>query len=309
MQNDNWTEIIVEVPSEVIDSASDIAQMVVPYGIYIEDYRFLEAETLEIAHIDLIDEDLLAKDRSKAYVHIYISPTESPMEAISFLKERYDSEGIKHEISSVGCKEEDWINNWKKYFKPIKVGEKILIRPIWEEECESDGRIILDLEPGLAFGTGTHETTRLCMEMLETYLTEGDKVLDVGCGSGILSVTALLLGASEAIGVDIDKVAIRTADENAVINKVEDKFKGICGDLTDKVSGKYKVVIANIVADIVIKLSEHVENFMYDDSVYIISGIIDSREDDVMLAINDKFEILERKEEKGWVAMVLKLKK
>ena len=305
----DWTEVKITVNAKDVDIAGDIAQMVVPYGIYIEDYSNLEEEAMEIAHIDLIDEDLLAKDRTKAIVHVYISPEENPMEAVAFLRDRYTAENIWSEIDTMGCKEEDWINNWKKYFKPIKVGEKLLIRPTWEDEYDAEGRAVLHLEPGLAFGTGTHETTRLCMEFLEKYLEDNDTVLDMGCGSGILSVAALLLGAESAVGVDIDPLAVKTAIENAEINSVGDKFEGICGNLTEKVTGKYNVVLANIVADIVILLSQDAPNFMYDDTVYIMSGIIDTREDDVLAAITDTFEIIERREEKGWVAMAAKLRK
>lgn len=305
----DWTEVKITVNAKDVDIAGDIAQMVVPYGIYIEDYSNLEEEAMEIAHIDLIDEDLLAKDRTKAIVHVYISPEENPMEAVAFLRDRYTAENIWNEIDTMGCKEEDWINNWKKYFKPIKVGEKLLIRPTWEDEYDAEGRAVLHLEPGLAFGTGTHETTRLCMELLEKYVKDNDTVLDMGCGSGILSVAALLLGADSAVGVDIDPLAVKTAIENAEINSVGDKFEGICGNLTEKVTGKYNVVLANIVADIVILLSQDAPNFMYDDTIYIMSGIIDTREEDVLAAISDTFEIIERREEKGWVAMAAKLRK
>lgn len=305
----DWTEVKITVNAKDVDIAGDIAQMVVPYGIYIEDYSNLEEEAMEIAHIDLIDEDLLAKDRTKAIVHVYISPEENPMEAVAFLRDRYTAENIWNEIDTMGCKEEDWINNWKKYFKPIKVGEKLLIRPTWEDEYDAEGRAVLHLEPGLAFGTGTHETTRLCMELLEKYVKDKDTVLDMGCGSGILSVAALLLGADSAVGVDIDPLAVKTAIENAEINSVGDKFEGICGNLTEKVTGKYNVVLANIVADIVILLSQDAPNFMYDDTIYIMSGIIDTREEDVLAAISDTFEIIERREEKGWVAMAAKLRK
>lgn len=291
-----------------MDLAGDIAQMVVPYGIYIEDYSHLEEEAMEIAHIDLIDEELLAKDRSKAIVHVYISPEENPMEAVAFLRERYSAEGIWNEINTSGCAEEDWINNWKKYFKPIPVGEKLLIRPTWEEEYDAQGRAVLHLEPGLAFGTGTHETTRLCMELLEKYTEPGDSVLDMGCGSGILSVAALLLGAGSAVGVDIDPLAVKTAVENAKRNGVAEKFTGICGNLAEKVQGKYDIVAANIVADIVILLSKDAPRFMVKDTVYIMSGIIDTREQDVLDAISDTFRIIERREEKGWVALAAVLK-
>lgn len=306
--DESWTEVKIEVPADRVDLAGDIANMVVPYGIYIEDYSNLEAEAMEIAHIDLIDEELLAKDRSKAIVHVYISPEANPAEAISFLEERYRAEKIPHEISCASCVKEDWINNWKKYFKPIPVGKKLLIRPIWEENFDADGRIVLDLEPGLAFGTGTHETTRLCLELLEKYIRPGCEFLDMGCGSGILSVAALLLGAKSAVGVDIDPLAVKTAVENAKSNGVEERFTGICGNLADKVSGKFQVVAANIVADIVILLSKDAPRFLEKDSVYIVSGIIDAREDDVLSALSDTFTVLERREEKGWVAMALKLK-
>lgn len=309
MVTKDWTEVAITVNAGDVDAAGDIAQMVVPYGIYIEDYSNLEEEAMEIAHIDLIDEELLKKDRSKAIVHVYISPEENPMEAVSFLRERYESEGINNEISTSGCAEVDWMNNWKKYFKPIKVGERLLIRPTWENEYEAEGRAVLHLEPGLAFGTGTHETTRLCMELMEKYITEGADVLDMGCGSGILSVAALLLGASSAVGVDIDPLAVKTAVSNAEINGVGNKFTGICGDLTDKVKGKFNLVLANIVADVVILLSKDAPKFMYEDTVYIMSGIIDTREENVLAAVSDTFEIIERREEKGWVAMAVRLKK
>lgn len=304
----DWTEITVTVDAKEIDKAGDIAQMVVPYGIYIEDYSNLNEEVEQIAHIDLIDEELLKKDRTKALVHVYISPEDSPAEAIAFLSERYNAERIQHKIETAACVEEDWINNWKKYFKPIKVGQKLLIRPTWEEEYEAGDRKVLHLEPGLAFGTGTHETTRLCMELLEEYVQPDFEVLDVGCGSGILSVAALLLGAQKAVGVDIDALAVKTAVQNAEINHVADRFTGICGDLTDKVSGKYNIVVANIVADVIILLTKDIEQFMHHETVYLMSGIIDTREKDVLAALADKFDIIARKTEKGWVALAAKLK-
>lgn len=306
--SENWTELKIQVPASQGELAGDIANMVVPYGIYMEDYSHLEEEAMEIAHIDLIDEELLQKDREHAVIHVYISPEENPAEAVSYLEERYNALNIQHTITLDSCVKEDWINNWKKYFHPIPVGEKLLIRPLWEEACDPQGRIVLDLEPGLAFGTGTHETTRLCMELLEKYLTPACDFLDMGCGSGILSVAALLLGAKSAVGVDIDPLAVKTAVENANTNHVGEKFTGICGNLAENVTGKFQVVAANIVADIVILLSKDAPRFLEKDSVYLISGIIDTREQDVLDAIGDTFQVLERREEKGWIAMALKLK-
>lgn len=304
----DFTEICISVNINDIEIAQNIAFMVVPYGMYIEDYSNLEKEVLEIANIDIIDEDLLEKDRSKAIIHIYISPEDNPVEAMSFLKERYDLENIKYDISTKNCKQEDFANNWRKYFKDTKVGDKLLIRPAWEQEVDPEGRIVLKIEPGLAFGTGTHETTSLCLCMLEEYIKPDMKVLDIGCGSGILSVASILLGAGSAVGVDIDELAVKTAKENAKINNVSDKFNAMHGDLTDKVSDKFNIVIANIVADIIIKLTSTVENYLNKDSIYIVSGIIDSREDEVAYVLSNRFNIINRKEKNGWVALACKLK-
>ena len=300
----NWTEIKIEVNAADIDKASDIANVVVPYGIYIEDYTNLEQTVEEIAHIDLIDEELLKKDRSKAYVHIYLEPDVSPAEAVAFLSGRYDSEGIKHKIELSDCAEEDWRNNWKKYFSPLDIGSKLTIVPSWYENYDTNGRIALNIDPGLAFGTGGHETTRLCLEMCEKYMKPGDTVLDVGCGSGILGIAALLTGASKAVGVDIDEVAVRTAKENAELNGVADRFTAIHGSFTNKVEGKFDIVLANIVADAIIFLSKGVRGFMKDDAVYIMSGIIDTRAEEVKAEVSKYFDIIEEHLDGGWVVAV-----
>lgn len=302
-KNQAWTEICVSVKAEDVDRAGDIAQMTVPYGIYIEDYSHLEEEAWEIAHIDLIDEELLKKDRSVGKIHIYISPEENPAEAAAFLSERYTAEEIQYFIDTSACMTEDWINNWKKNFKPIPVGRNLLIRPTWEEAENPENRRILHLEPGLAFGTGTHETTRLCMELLEEYVRPGASILDVGCGSGILSVAGLLLGAGSAVGVDIDELAVKTARQNAELNGVEKQFTGVWGNLTEKISGSYDIIVANIVADVVISLTKEIKRFMKPGAIYLMSGIIDAREKDVEEALRGQFELLGRREERGWVAL------
>ncbi|MBQ9472557.1 MAG: 50S ribosomal protein L11 methyltransferase [Ruminococcus sp.] len=304
----DWTEICIEVPAADIDSAAAIANMTVPYGIYIEDYSDLEREVLEIARIDLIDEQLLKADRDKAKIHIYIDPEDNIDEAVSFLKERLSASDINYTIDLSNVREDDWLNNWRKYFKPLPVGERLLINPSWYTDTDPEGRAVLNIDPGLAFGTGKHETTRLCMEALERYVNKGSKVLDVGCGSGILGIAAVLLGADSAFGVDIDETAVRTANENARINGVGDSFTAIAGDLVDKVTEKYDIVVANIVADAIIALSASVPRFMTDDAVYIVSGIIDARADDVKNAVKDSFDIVEENTLGGWYCFVLRQK-
>lgn len=308
VEQDSWTEIAVTVNVNDIDLAGDIANMVVPYGIYIEDYSALEQETMEIAHIDLIEESLLEKDRTKGIIHIYINPEENPLESVSFLKERLDASHIEHEITVKDCKVEDWQNNWKQYFHPMPIGEKLLIRPVWIDDYDAGDRKVLDIEPGLAFGSGSHPTTRLCLETLERYVKDGYKVLDIGCGSGILSIASLLLGAKTAFGVDIDSLAVKTAKENAKQNGFgEDRFTVVKGNLSDNVSGKYNVVVANIVADIIMEFNKNVSYFLEDDGVYITGGIIETREDEVLYSFaQNGFEVVERFENNGWLVFVLK---
>lgn len=305
---ENWTEIKITVDVNNVDEAGAVASMTVPYGIYIEDYSDLEEQAMEIAKIDLIDEDLLAKDRTKGIVHIYISPEENPQEAVSFIETQLTANGIAYELDLGNCAREDWENNWKQYFKPIAVGEKLLIRPVWVDDYDAAGRAVLNLEPGVAFGTGTHETTRLCLEALENYIKPGVNMLDVGCGSGILSVAGMLLGAESATGVDIDKLAVKVAVENGRMNGFDaPRFHMIHGNLTDKISGRYEVVTANIVADAIIMLTPSIGQFLADDAVYIVSGIIDIRADEVISVLYENgFEIIRRREEAGWVCLECK---
>ena len=300
---DAWTEVKIAVNAKDVDVAADIAMMVVPYGIYIEDYRDLEQQAWEIARIDLIDENLLQKDRSKAFVHIYISPEESPAEAVAYLRERLTAAGIAHEIDLSACVKEEWENNWKQYFHTMEIGDRLVIKPKWEDYDNKDNKTVLSIEPGLAFGSGTHETTRLCLETLEPYITPETTVLDIGCGSGILSIAALLLGAKQATAVDIDALAVKTARENGLENGFDTPtYQVYCGNLADRVTGKFDVVVANIVADVIILFCKDVARFMNDGGVFITSGIIDTRESDVLKAFEQYgFKVRARHTKNGWV--------
>ena len=301
-----YTEIKIYIPTEDTEGASNIATMVVSYGIYREDYSDLEAAAWEIAHIDLIDEELLEKNREESVIHIYIEEGNNPAEAVSFISERLNSEGISYRIETVGCSEEDWADKWKAFFKPTPVGERLFVRPIWIDEYDAGDRAVLNIEPGAAFGTGTHETTRLCLETLDKIIKDGDTVLDIGCGSGILAIASMLLGAKEGFGVDIDPLAVKTAKENGLMNNLkESELTFVCGDLADKVTKKYDVVVANIVADIIILFSTQVKAFMKTGAKFIASGIIDTRADEVCTALQGAGLVLkERIEENGWVCLV-----
>ncbi|MEM1484715.1 50S ribosomal protein L11 methyltransferase [Oscillospiraceae bacterium PP1C4] len=302
-----YSEVKLKIATQYIDTAAAIANMVVPYGLYIEDYSDIEELAPQIAHVDLIEQELLERDRENAIIHIYISPEENPMEAISFVSERLDAEQIPFTVETGKINEEDWATAWKKYYFPTKVGDKLVVCPTWEEYKPAEGEVVLVMDPGMAFGTGTHDTTRLCMQLLEQAVDANTELLDIGTGSGILAVASLLLGAKRAVGVDIDEVAVRVAQGNAQANKVSDRVTFHAGDLTEKVSGKYNVVSANIVADVIIRLVPSLSQFLTDDGVFIASGIIDTREIDVIDALTGAGYILsDRRESGGWVALALK---
>ncbi len=304
----NWTEITVSIPNEYLESASAIANMTVPYGIYIEDYSDLESSAWEIAHIDLIDEDLISKDRENSIIHIYISECDNAAEALEFLKERLSAEKIPFAVGDTSIDDADWNENWKKYFKPIEIGEKLAVVPSWEFYENKEHRTVLSIDPGAAFGTGTHATTSLCLELLQNYVKNDTQMLDIGCGSGILALASVLLGGKSAFGVDIDAQSVKTARENAQINSVSDRVSFEVGDLTEVVSGKYDVICANIVADVIIRLLPDSKQFMTDSGILIVSGIIDIRKDDVLKSVKENgFKILDEKYKDNWCAFVLSM--
>ena len=278
----DWIEVQIRVATADTEEASAVANMAVPYGIYVEDYSDLEQKAREIARIDLIDEELLGRDRTHSIIHIYLEPQENPTETVAFLRERLSACGIANEVDTKVISEQDWANNWKQYFKPLSVGSKLLICPTWETVDDTEDRVKLLIDPGMAFGTGGHDTTRMVLEAVEEYITPEADVLDVGCGSGILSVASLLLGARSAVGVDIDALAVKMAVENGAINGfTEPRYRILQGDLVDKISGGYRIILANIVADAILKLSPVIPQFLLPGGVYIVSGIIEERKDEV----------------------------
>ncbi|WP_368233665.1 50S ribosomal protein L11 methyltransferase [Anaerotruncus rubiinfantis] len=302
-----YSEVKLKIATRDAETAAAIANLVVPYGLYIEDYSDIEELAPQIAHVDLIEQELLERDREHAVIHFYIAPEENPMEAVSFVSERLGAAGIGFSVESEKVDEEDWATAWKKYYYPTKVGGRLVVCPSWETYAPKPGEVVLTMDPGMAFGTGTHDTTRLCMQLLEKYVSPGAHLLDVGTGSGILAVAALLLGAESAVGIDIDEVAVRVAKENAEANGVADRVEFLAGDLTAKVDGKFAVVTANIVADVIIRLIPDLERFLRPDSVFIASGIIDTRAGDVTGALAAAgYEVAERRESGGWVALAAK---
>lgn len=298
----DWTDLKITVPATHAQAAQDIATGISGGGIYIEDYRDLEQQVEAIAHVDLIEQDLLDKRRDEVAVHLYVAPDENAAEIADLLRDRLARAEVPYRLDSAGVREEDWQNSWKQYYHAMDIGRRLAIVPSWER-YDTD-RTVITLDPGMAFGTGTHATTRLCMELLEQSITPGCTVLDVGCGSGILAVCSVLLGASHADGVDIDELAVKIAGENAALNQAADRTHFVQGDLTDKISGQYDVICANIVADVIIRLCPSLRRFLQPGGYFLASGIIDERSVEVEKAIRDcGMHIIDRREEDGWVAL------
>ena len=300
-----WTDLSITVPRRWADTAEAIATMVANGGIYIEDYADLEQQAWEIAHVDLIEQELLDKPRDIVKVHMYLAPDENPAEILPLFRERLDNSGIEYTLETSGVEQEDWQNAWKKYYHAMEIGSRLAIVPGWEQ-YETD-RTVITMDPGMAFGTGTHETTSLCLETLDSLVKGGERVLDIGTGSGILAIAALKLGAAVAEGVDIDPMCVRTAGENARRNGVQDRFTVLVGDLSDKASGQYNIITANIVAAAILSLAPHVPALMAPGARFIASGIIDTRKDEVLTGLRAAgLEPVEVKEKRGWVCIICK---
>ena len=310
-----WKKFIIETTKDKEDLISGALIEVGITNIEIEDKSQITKEEKEAMHIDILPE---LEDDGKARIFFYEDMDTSPLEesvmleqvrqAIKELGEFVDLGDvvIKEEITD----EKDWINKWKEYFKPFEI-DGILIKPSWENvDNINDYQIAVELDPGTAFGTGLHETTRLCIRQLKKYVNEDSVVLDVGCGSGILTIIAKKLGADYCFGIDIDKEAVEASKENALKNGIKD-IEWLDGDMitgktTQQMVGhdKYNIVVANILAEVIIPLQEMVYKHMVDGGIFIMSGIINTKEETVCKAIKDNphFELVEVTKDGEWVS-------
>ncbi len=321
----DWIKARIYTTTDGIDAVTGSLLQIGINGFEIEDANdfndFLKDTTI---HWDYIDENLMKLSSCETCVIIYLPQNEQGAEQLSLTRNELlrlrsidtDNRFGRLEIELDNVKEEDWANNWKQYFKPFTVGEKFLIKPTWESIDDNfKDKKVLQIDPGSSFGTGQHHTTQLCIEFLENIVTDGCKVLDMGCGSGILSIAAIMLGAQDVLGIDIDQNSIKIAKENAEVNGIlDDKFTVICGNVIDDVvlrekvlSQKYDVIAANIVADVIIAMKDLFKACLKPGGVLVTSGIIDVRSDDVKNALLDAgFEIVDKKEKKDWVAFLCK---
>ena len=304
-----WIEVRVITKSEALEPISGIFYSLDCKGVAIEDPEDILGReqgplTWDFADINVLEHKgkvAVVKEDNIEDVLEYVN------ERLTELKEMGLDLGeakVEHEKMH----EEDWANTWKQYYKPTKVGEKIVVKPIWEEYEAKDGELVVDLDPGMAFGTGTHETTRMCIQSLEKYVKEDSNVFDVGCGSGILAIAAAKLGAKLAVGVDLDPVAVESSIENVGYNKLKN-IEILHGNLVEVIDGKADIVVANILAEIICILTDDVKRVLKDGGVFITSGIIHDRVDMVCEKLEATgFEVMEKNRDGEWNCIVAKLK-
>lgn len=307
----NWIRITVRTTTEGSDIISEILSQVSSGGVIIEDKQDVKNYNRPKEEWDYIDEELLENYEDEVLVRGFISEDDNVDEALDFVKKSVEqafnnnpqfpwgSLSIVNEI----IKDENWGETWKKYYKPFKPGRIIVIKPSWEEYEKQDGDIVLELDPGAAFGTGSHETTKMCIGFLEDYVQKDMSVMDVGCGTGILAMCAYLLGAKSVKAIDIDEEAVKVAKKN--MENASFDIDVQCGNLLENFFGKADIIVANIIADAVMMLAPAAMNHLNDNGIYITSGIINERADEVEAKIlSCGFKKLQRKSLGEWTAFV-----
>ncbi len=302
-----WTQIRCECALSDLDTVTAVMSMV-DNGLMIEDYSDV-TEGLNAIYGELLDEEIINKDKTRGAVSVYLSEDRSVAQTLEMLSDRFMQLGVEVKTETLGLKEEDWANSWKKYYKPLHIGNNVVIAPMWEDYEPLDDEVVVRMDPGMAFGSGTHETTALCAELIEKHLEAGARVLDVGTGSGILAILASKLGAKEVEALDIDANAVAVAKENCEKNGVSNVT---CrqSDLIKSAKGKYDFISANIVADIIVRMSADVGKIITDDGLLVVSGIIESQKGRVIDAFKENgFYLADEIEKNDWNAFVLKKNK
>ncbi len=313
--SNNWVEIKIKTTTEAVEAITNILFENGAQGAMIEDPKDFLFQKAHEYDWDYVEEDVFNTDDENVYIKTYISEENDVVTFIESIKIRISelrNFGIDigaGEIFTDNVNEEDWANNWKKYYKPTKIGDRIVIKPEWEEYCPSEGDLVIHMDPGMAFGTGNHETTSMCIENLEKYVSEKSTVFDIGCGSGILGIVASKLGAKKVVGIDIDEMAVKVANENIQKNNVQDIMTAIAGNMTDKIEegAKADIVVANIIADIIMKMSVDVRKLLKDDGIFISSGIILAKVDEVLENLKDNgFEVVDVIKKGEWSCVIAK---
>ncbi|WP_238455569.1 50S ribosomal protein L11 methyltransferase [Desulfolucanica intricata] len=299
-------EVAVRVLPEGLEPIASIFEDLGTGGVLIEDPTLIARYKDEPGDTQVVSA-LISGQGDLPVVKGYLPVDERLPERLDNLKLLLDNLFLEQrpEISTSELPETNWATAWQAYYKPVAVGEKLVVKPSWEDYCSEDGRVVIELDPGMAFGSGTHATTTLCMQLLERHLKGGEVVIDVGTGSGILAAAAAKLGASKVMAVDNDPVAVRVARENMVLNNIQEVVKVFEGNLLQVVTGLADLIVANIIADVIINLTKDVPRVLVPGGKFIASGIIKDREKDVQRALKETgFTVLEVKREGEWAAIV-----
>jgi ribosomal protein L11 methyltransferase len=300
----NWTKLTAKGKTENLDDICAVMSMI-DNGIMIEDYSDFSFSGM---YGELVDESILNADKTTVSVSVFIPEEKNLAECRSFAIERFGTLGIDAVISVEGINEDDWAESWKQYYKPIPLG-KVTIVPAWEEYTARKDETVIRMDPGMAFGTGTHETTRLVIRLMQEYSLVGKEVLDIGCGSGILSICASKLGAKSCNAYDIDPVAVKVTRENAKDGGCDNITAGV-SDLLSGVERKtegYDVCFANIVADIIVRMLPDIRPYLKEGAPIILSGIIEPSADMVRQKVYEcGFSIVKEEKENDWVALIIK---
>lgn len=312
----NWTEVTVKTTTEAVEAISNILLEERCGGVMIEDPKDFLFQKKNELDWDYVEEKLFNKStQDGVLIKTYIPEERNVLELVETIKAKISllpSFGLdigEGTVSLSNVNESDWANEWKKYYKPTKIGQQIVVKPTWEDYKEQEGDLIIELDPGMAFGTGTHETTTMCIRELEKYVDSTKRVFDIGCGSGILAITAAKLGAKEVVAGDLDEVAVRVSKENCQLNNVLEKVIVKYGSLFEVVEGKADVIVANIIADIIKMLANDVSEFLNEDGIFISSGIIHAKTDEVVESLEKNgFVIVDIVKLGEWSAIVSKLK-
>ncbi|WP_455089807.1 50S ribosomal protein L11 methyltransferase [Peptoanaerobacter stomatis] len=312
----NWNEISVSTTTQATEIISNIFIEIGSKGVMIEDPSDFYYQTKDELAWDYIEKEVFDYGHEDVKIIGYFSQEEDIDQKINDLKERLSNLGDigvelgTLEISKKIIYQKNWENEWKKYFKTQKISKNIVIKPSWENyEKQADEKII-EIDPGMAFGTGTHETTKMCINAIEKYIKSEDTLIDIGCGSGILSIAGAILGAKKVIAVDLDKLAVKISKENVELNNYQDIIEVRHGNLTDVITEKADIIVANIIADAIVMLSENIKDFMKEDAYFISSGIINEKVDYVKEnLIKNGFEIIEHNNDKEWNCIVAKVNK
>ena len=299
---DKWLEITVFTPREQLDNVTAIFHELGSGGVVIEDPAFI-LECISLGNTETIA-PTLAPIGEETAVKGYFPCDDALSERLEAISSQLGELSLRWQTREV--REEDWATAWQSYYKPVQVGRHLVVKPSWEEYNSAPGDIVIEMDPGMAFGCGTHATTAMCLALLEEHLQGGETVCDVGTGSGILAVAAALLGAGQVIAVDIDEVAVRTARDNITRNGVADRVTVLGGNLLDNLAGvKADVLVANIIAAVIIRLAPDAAAALKPGGLFIASGIIRDRVDEVSQAFQSAgLEPVATKEDDEWVALV-----